>query len=135
MLLSSFMYRLLSAIFPLYVIYVHSLFYFGQLHEFPYGLAVRIPGFHPGGQGSTPGMGTHFSSVQTTQVFSLFFLSSTETSYVEFIKVRCSFSTTLLQELLNALRLSFKRKYISNQLKFFLNHLYGKVSKTCDHVT
>ena len=25
----------------------------------PYGLAVRIPGFHPGGPGSTPGMGTH----------------------------------------------------------------------------
>ena len=26
--------------------------------DFPYGLAVRIPGFHPGGPGSTPGMGT-----------------------------------------------------------------------------
>ena len=26
--------------------------------ELPYGLAVRIPGFHPGGPGSTPGMGT-----------------------------------------------------------------------------
>ena len=25
--------------------------------EFPYGLAVRIPGFHPGGPGSIPGMG------------------------------------------------------------------------------
>ena len=25
--------------------------------HFPYGLAVRIPGFHPGGPGSTPGMG------------------------------------------------------------------------------
>ena len=36
-----------------------------SFHEFqnlagqiPYGLAVRIPGFHPGGPGSTPGMGT-----------------------------------------------------------------------------
>ena len=29
----------------------------GQRCEFPYGLAVRIPGFHPGGPGSTPGMG------------------------------------------------------------------------------
>ena len=30
--------------------------------DLPYGLAVRIPGFHPGGPGSTPGMGTlyHF---------------------------------------------------------------------------
>ena len=27
------------------------------LIEIPYGLAVRIPGFHPGGPGSTPGMG------------------------------------------------------------------------------
>ena len=27
---------------------------------FPYGLAVRIPGFHPGGPGSTPGMGSTF---------------------------------------------------------------------------
>ena len=26
--------------------------------QIPYGLAVRIPGFHPGGPGSTPGMGT-----------------------------------------------------------------------------
>ncbi len=25
----------------------------------PYGLAVRIPGFHPGGPGSTPGMGSN----------------------------------------------------------------------------
>ena len=28
-----------------------------QHHQVPYGLAVRIPGFHPGGPGSTPGMG------------------------------------------------------------------------------
>ena len=30
---------------------------------FPFGLVVRIPGFHPGGPGSIPGMGTFsFSS-------------------------------------------------------------------------
>ena len=29
--------------------------------QIPYGLAVRIPGFHPGGPGSTPGMGTDIS--------------------------------------------------------------------------
>ena len=28
--------------------------------QVPYGLAVRIPGFHPGGPGSTPGMGMAF---------------------------------------------------------------------------
>ena len=27
------------------------------MDKVPYGLAVRIPGFHPGGPGSTPGMG------------------------------------------------------------------------------
>ena len=31
--------------------------------DFPYGLAVRIPGFHPGGPGSTPGMGTPVLSI------------------------------------------------------------------------
>ena len=29
----------------------------------PYGLAVRIPGFHPGGPGSTPGMGNLFTFI------------------------------------------------------------------------
>ena len=32
----------------------------------PYGLVVRIPGFHPGGPGSTPGMGNcHFTFIFT----------------------------------------------------------------------
>ena len=44
------------------------------LRGIPYGLAVRIPGFHPGGPGSTPGMGIHFLSVQTM------FLSVTQAS-------------------------------------------------------
>ena len=26
---------------------------------FPFGLVVRIPGFHPGGPGSIPGMGSY----------------------------------------------------------------------------
>ena len=26
--------------------------------EIPYGLVARLPGFHPGGTGSIPGMGT-----------------------------------------------------------------------------
>ena len=34
-------------------------------HLIPYGLVVRIPGFHPGGPGSIPGVGT---------VWKLFFL-------------------------------------------------------------
>ena len=38
-----------------------------SLTEIPYGLAVRIPGFHPGGQGSTPGMG------KTIVVFTVIF--------------------------------------------------------------
>ena len=32
--------------------------FIGWVCDLPYGLAVRIPGFHPGGPGSTPGMGT-----------------------------------------------------------------------------
>ncbi len=37
----------------------HLLVFILTLHfKVPYGLAVRIPGFHPGGPGSTPGMGT-----------------------------------------------------------------------------
>ena len=47
----------------------------------PYGLVVRIPGFHPGGPGSTPGMwSSNFSQ----------FLSSTGANWVESIKVRSS---------------------------------------------
>ena len=54
--------------------WIHCIINVGRLHDrsccrlkisdadhherVPYGLAVRIPGFHPGGPGSTPGMGT-----------------------------------------------------------------------------
>ena len=38
-----------------------------SLIEIPYGLAVRIPGFHPGSPGSTPGMG------KTIVVFTIIF--------------------------------------------------------------
>ena len=60
---------MISLTFPLFVSFL--------LHPFrriPYGLAVRIPGFHPGGPGSTPGMGTNGLSVQTLQVFFIFFI-------------------------------------------------------------
>ena len=30
----------------------------GANEGLPYGLVVRIPGFHPGGPGSIPGVGT-----------------------------------------------------------------------------
>ena len=29
-------------------------------HQIPIGLVVRIPGFHPGGPGSIPGLGDFF---------------------------------------------------------------------------
>ena len=32
----------------------------GANEGLPYGLVVRIPGFHPGGPGSIPGVGTLF---------------------------------------------------------------------------
>ena len=50
---------LISVTFPVFVSYVY-LFFIAYFRVIPYGLAVRIPGFHPGGPGSTPGMGTHF---------------------------------------------------------------------------
>ena len=34
----------------------------------PFGLVVRIPGFHPGGLGSIPGMGTSFPFLNTTEL-------------------------------------------------------------------
>ena len=68
------MYRLISVTFPHFDIYVRSLFCFPCHYEIPCGLAVRIPGFHPGDPGSTPGMGTLLLSVETSQVFSLFFI-------------------------------------------------------------
>ena len=39
-----------------------SLMIFLLLNPFPYGLAVTIPGFHPGGLFSTPGMGKNILS-------------------------------------------------------------------------
>ena len=44
----------------------------------PYGLAVRIPGFHPGGSGSTPGMGINNSFLH--QVIGSFILRQSEDS-------------------------------------------------------
>ena len=33
----------------------------------PCGLVARIPGFHPGGPGSIPGMGRNFEEVEMTK--------------------------------------------------------------------
>ena len=60
--------RFLSLLF----IFTH-LFFVVLYRGIPYGLAVRIPGFHPGGPGSTPGMGIHFLSLQTSEVLFLSF--------------------------------------------------------------
>ena len=73
LIFSSYMYRLISVTFPLFDIHVRSLFCIVKFHEFPYGLAVRILGFHPGGLGSTPGMGTHFLVYKLRRCFPCFF--------------------------------------------------------------
>ena len=39
-------------------------------HPVPDGLGVRIPGFHPGGPGSIPGLGVLFDQQYFTQYFS-----------------------------------------------------------------
>ena len=46
----------------------------------PYGLAVRIPGFHPGGLGSTPGMGIVLC-VDVKQFFHIGFACQSVTVY------------------------------------------------------
>ena len=40
----------------------------------PYGLAVRIPGFHPGGPGSTPGMGISIFDFASSDMIGYFIL-------------------------------------------------------------
>ena len=39
---------------------------YSQLSPVPYGLVVRIPGFHPGGPGSIPGVGTFLKKIFIT---------------------------------------------------------------------
>ena len=82
----------------------------------PYGLAVRIPGFHPGGLGSTPGMGTRFLSEQTFQVLFLVFIKHWgELSWI--YQSEIFFNNSILRQLFNGLRVGFRRKYNSNRLK------------------
>ena len=69
--------RFLSLLF----IFSHLLF-IDLYRGIPYGLAVRIPGFHPGGLGSSPGMGTHFLSVQTLQVLLSIFIKHWALSWI-----------------------------------------------------
>ena len=44
-------------------IYITHRYIHVYTHTFPYGLVVRIPGFHPGGPGSIPGVGTYTSDL------------------------------------------------------------------------
>ena len=41
---------------------------FVSVRVLPYGLAVRIPGFHPGGQGSAPGMGSRYFCASSNMI-------------------------------------------------------------------
>ena len=61
----------ISLTFPLFVSFVYV-----YPRGIPYGLAVRIPGFHPGGPGSTPGMGRYlYIFLYLTNHFVLRYLS------------------------------------------------------------
>ena len=71
-----------------------TLFCFNIVHEIPYGLAVRIPGFHPGGPGSTPGMGTHFLVFKLRRRFPCFFYQG-----LRLVTVNLSKWEVLLQQL------------------------------------
>ena len=45
---------------------IHVYYSEAQLLPVPYGLVVRIPGFHPGGPGSIPGVGTFLKKIFIT---------------------------------------------------------------------
>ena len=47
---------------------------FWAVEEFPRGLTARISGFHPGGPGSTPGVGTLFSWIFLKSKFKFYLL-------------------------------------------------------------
>ena len=68
-----FMYPWSQLLF-LSLLFTFTHFFIVHVREVPYGLAVRIPGFHPGGRGSTPVMGTLFLSAQNWQVLFLVFI-------------------------------------------------------------
>ena len=57
-----------------------------SLIEIPYGLAVRIPGFHPGGPGSTPGMG------KTIVVFIIIFNNNNDNDKDKLLKYFINFN-------------------------------------------
>ena len=63
------MYPVISLTFPLFVSFVYA-----YHRGIPYGLAVRIPGFHPGGPGSTPGMGILFFKCPNLEDLFYFFI-------------------------------------------------------------
>ena len=48
----------------------------------PYGLVVRIPGFHPGGPGSIPGVGTFLKAHIIISYASYYSIRSSQFSYV-----------------------------------------------------
>lgn len=50
----------------------------------PHGLAVRIPGFHPGGPGSTPGMGTLQPLLEMGPGGNFYFISNGSGSFSPF---------------------------------------------------
>ena len=80
----------------------------------PYGLAVRIPGFHPGGPGSTPGMGT-----------SLFL----------FCQKNINRFISLLQNTRYALCINFDRTQLvtNGNMGVFNCRLYDTATATCPH--
>ena len=53
-LLLCLVYKQIRKVVQIKVLFLPPFFSFQVV---PYGLEVRIPGFHPGGPGSTPGMG------------------------------------------------------------------------------
>ena len=88
----------------------------------PYGLAVRIPGFHLGGPGSTPG----FKCTNFARAF-LSFYQALRLEYVESIKVRFLFQRLYYENFLARCHCWSKEVKRSSNRSIFLNHSCGKL--------
>ena len=128
---------------------------FLQLRAVPYGLAVRIPGFHPGGPGSTPAMGISnffpkqhdriiYSEIERTQwylkeswnssKFSLNFVASFKYWLVEYLKVSemeiqsyfTYLTTWKVGKIFKQLLLNFLLRRNRNSLRSFRNRVVEK---------
>ena len=80
----------------------------------PFGLVVRIPGFHPGGPGSIPGVGSNFFFYYNSTIYFLFFFFSCVENFFFYRKENWSWRTLGWQEHLEFLSDASQQKYVQH---------------------